>query len=44
MKDHDPGEAETDSVEIYDLLVIRRRWGAARYSRFIADTMKSALL
>src|SRR5258708_7384282 len=43
-------EAATDvlwaysSPELYELLVIRRRWSAERYGRFIADAMVAALL
>ena len=32
------------SPELYDLLVRRRRWSVARYSRFVADAMIPALL
>jgi AcrR family transcriptional regulator len=32
------------SPELYDLLIRRRRWTLARYSRFVTDTMTSALL
>ena len=32
------------SPELYELLVIRRRWPLARYGRFIADAMIAALL
>lgn len=31
------------SPELYDLLVNRRRWTIAKYSRFLADTMTTAL-
>ena len=30
--------------ELFDLLVRRRRWSVSRYSRFISDTIVSALL
>jgi hypothetical protein len=32
------------SPELYELLVIRRRWSIERYGRFIADAMIAALL
>jgi AcrR family transcriptional regulator len=32
------------SPELYELLVIRRRWSVERYGRFIADAMIAALL
>jgi AcrR family transcriptional regulator len=32
------------SPELYELLVIRRRWSVDRYARFIADAMIAALL
>ena len=32
------------SPEFFDLLTRRRRWTIAKYSRFIGDTLKSALL
>ena len=32
------------SPELYELLVIRRRWSVERYGRFIADSMIAALL
>jgi AcrR family transcriptional regulator len=32
------------SAELYELLVIRRRWSPARYGRFVADAMDGALL
>jgi AcrR family transcriptional regulator len=32
------------SPELYELLVIRRRWSLERYGRFIADAMIAALL
>ncbi len=32
------------SPELYELLVIRRRWSVQRYGRFIADAMIAALL
>lgn len=32
------------SPELFELLITQRRWTLAKYSRFIADTMKHALL
>ena len=32
------------SPELYELLVIRRKWSSERYGRFIADSMITALL
>jgi AcrR family transcriptional regulator len=32
------------SAELYDLLVVRRRWPAARYGEFVADGIAAALL
>lgn len=32
------------SPELYELLVKRRRWSVAKYSRFVADTIASSLL
>lgn len=32
------------SPDLYDLLVVRRRWDLQRYGRFIADSMIAALL
>ena len=32
------------SPELYDLLIVRRRWSRARFGRFVAETMASALL
>ncbi|MDQ3772462.1 MAG: TetR/AcrR family transcriptional regulator [Actinomycetota bacterium] len=32
------------SPELYDLLVNRRRWTIAKYSRFLTDTMTNALI
>ncbi|MEY2458821.1 MAG: hypothetical protein QOG30_651 [Acidimicrobiaceae bacterium] len=32
------------SPELYELLIVRRRWSRARFSRFVAETMASALL
>ena len=32
------------SPELYELLVIRRKWSSERYGRFIADSMIAALL
>ena len=32
------------SPELYDLLVVRRGWTRARFGRFVADTMRGALL
>jgi AcrR family transcriptional regulator len=32
------------SPELYELLVIRRRWSVERYGRFVADAMIAALL
>ena len=33
-----------NSLELYELLVIRRGWPAERYGQFIADALRSALL
>jgi hypothetical protein len=30
--------------ELYDLLVVRRGWSAARYSRFVGNAIAAALL
>ena len=32
------------SPDLYDLLVVRRRWSRSRYGRFVADSLTSALL
>jgi AcrR family transcriptional regulator len=32
------------SPELYDLLITQRRWSLAKFSRFLTDTMTSALL
>lgn len=32
------------SPELYELLIVKRRWTRAKFSRFLADTMASALL
>jgi AcrR family transcriptional regulator len=32
------------SLELYDLLINRRRWTIAKYARFVTDTMTNALL
>ena len=32
------------SPELYELLVIRRRWAASRYGKFVADAVAGALL
>ena len=32
------------SPELYDMLIRRRRWTVAKYSRFVTETMASALL
>ena len=32
------------SPDLYELLVIRRRWSVAKYRRFVTDTMVNALL
>ena len=32
------------SPELYELLIVRRRWSLAKYSRFVTDTMVNALL
>ena len=32
------------SPELYELLVLRRRWSTDRYGRFIAEAMIAALL
>jgi hypothetical protein len=32
------------SPELYELLVLRRRWTRTKYVRFVTDTMKTALL
>jgi AcrR family transcriptional regulator len=33
-----------NSAEVYDLLVLRRRWSPERYGRWVADTLAAALL
>lgn len=32
------------SPELFELLVLRRRWRPARYGRFVADAVIAALL
>ncbi len=32
------------SPELYDLLVVRRRWSLRRYTGFVATTIENALL
>jgi hypothetical protein len=32
------------SPELYELLIVKRRWTRAKFSRFLTDTMASALL
>src|ERR671921_697659 len=32
------------SPELYDLMVVQRRWTAARYGRFVGETMAGSLL
>ncbi len=33
-----------NSPELYDLLVLRRRWSRPRYGRWVADALAAALL
>jgi len=34
----------SSAPELFELLVVRRRWPVAKYSRFVADLIAGALL